>query len=295
MRFVQGAALAAMSSFALFSSTAYAADSCWYPNEAKAAQLRDFHTMLMVGALQCRVANPQSIVRYNEFVTKQRGALDANATVLKTHFLREDGIQQGQSAYDRFATARANGHSAKAAAPEFCGNVDSFMRMATSASQGDLLILAQSLSPAPASGACPPSNFAASEPAAPAPAGVAVAAAPISEAAATASAPEPAAGVTVAAKEEAVVTPAVATEKTAVAAPALADKAPAPTPVSREDALQAAIVALQSAATALQAASASGVPAAANVAAPAANPVQTIAAVKVEDAPIVPPKEATIP
>jgi len=263
MRFVHVAALAALPSLALLSSTAYAADSCWYPNEAKAAQLRDFHTMLMVGALQCRVSNPQSIVLYNEFVGKQRGALDANAAILKTHFLREEGIQLGQSAYDRFATSRANGHSAKASAPDFCGNVDSFMRMATAASQPDLLILAQSLSPAPASGACPPSNYAASEPVA-----VATAAEPAVATATTA----------------AVVTPAVATvpaaDKTAAAEPAVAETVAAvPAPVSREDAMQAAVVALQSAAAALQ----------------AANPVQTVAAVKIEDAPVVPPKEVIIP
>jgi hypothetical protein len=297
MRFVRVAALAATASLTLLTTTAYAAPSCWYPNEAKAAQLRDFHAMLMVGTLQCRTSNKFAIERYNDFVATQRGLLDANSSILKAHFLREHGIQDGQGAYDRYATSLANNQSAKADDPGFCSTIDTFIRMATAASQPDLLILAQSISPAPASGPCSPTNYAATESATPAGTATATVAATAEPAAAVASAaaPAPELEVKTAATETAagaVVIPAVAAApEAAKTEDAKAATAAAPA-VSREDALQAAVVALQSAAAALQAASAS-TPAADP--APPAKSVQTVAAVKVEDAPIVPPKEETKP
>ncbi len=278
MRFVRVAALAVVPSLALFTTTAYAAESCWYPNEAKAAQLRDFHTMMMVGTLQCRSSNKFAVEGYNEFITKQRGLLDANAFVLKAHFLRENGVQQGQGAYDDYATSLANLQSAKSSDPGFCATVDTFVRMATDASQPDLLILAQSVSQAPASGACPQTNYAAAKPD--------DGAAPVAVAA-----PEPKAAVVEAvvatdATPAATVTPAVV--ETVAAAPAAAQPATPPAAPSRDEALQAAIAALQSATAALQAASA---PTA------AAEPAKQKPAevIKVADAPIVPPKEATTP
>src|SRR5687768_571150 len=100
MRFVRVAALAVLPSLALVTTTtaANATGSCWYPNEAKAAQLRDFQIRLMVGTLQCRSKNSAAVELYNAFIIKQRGLLDSNAQVLKTHFVRENGIQEGQRA-----------------------------------------------------------------------------------------------------------------------------------------------------------------------------------------------------
>jgi hypothetical protein len=89
------AVVAAMSSLALMSSPVLA-ENCWYPHEMRAAQLRDFQSMLMVGTLQCKGANSAAVESYNRFVTKQRGLLDANNYVLKAHFLREAGIEKGR-------------------------------------------------------------------------------------------------------------------------------------------------------------------------------------------------------
>lgn len=302
MRFARVAALAALPSLALLTTTAFAAPSCWYPNEVKAAQLRDFHAMLMVGTLQCRTSNKFAIERYNDFVSTQRGLLDANSNVLKAHFLREHGIQDGQGAYDRYATSLANNQSARASDAGFCSTIDTFIRMATAASQPDLLILAQSISTAPESGACPPANYAATEPAAPkddstaavatepATAAVAVAAPSDAKAAVAAAPAAETALATAPAKAEPAPSPVPDAPKVAQTA---AEAKPAAPPVSREDALQAAVVALQSAAAALQAANTSAAP---TEAAPAQEAkAQTVAIVKVEDAPVVAPKEETTP
>lgn len=223
MRFARVAALAVLPSLALFTSNAYASDSCWYPNEVKAAQLRDLQIKLMVGTLQCRSKNSSAVGQYNAFITKQRGLLDANAQILKTRFLRENGAKYGQAAYDRYATALANENSADSGASDYCANIDTLIRMATAASQPDLLVLAQTMSVAPVSGPCSPSYYALAE------------------------------GKVV---EQPSVTPPAAVETARPAPVGTAAAAPA----TQQDALQAAIVALQSATAALQAASASAAP-----------------------------------
>jgi hypothetical protein len=287
MRFARVAALAVVPSLALFSTTAYAADSCWYPNEAKAAQLRDFQTMLMVGTLQCRSSNKFAVERYNEFVTRQRGLLDANAYVLKTHFLRENGIQQGQGAYDGYATQIANMQSAKAADPGFCASVDTFVRMGTDATQADLLVLAQSVSEAPASGPCPPSNYMAAKSDSGADQADAAAAVTVATPETKAAVVEPGAASDAPA---AAATPAVVETAAEVPAPAKAVTPPAP---SRDEALRAAIAALQSATAALQAATAPAAPAAAADATPTKKAKADV--IKIADAPVVPPKDTPAP
>lgn len=265
MRSARIAAIAALSSLALFSPTVEAAESCWYPNEAKAAQLRDFHLMLMVGTLQCRTENKYSVQNYNEFVMNQRGILDANFQVLKVHFTRESVAGQGQRDYDAFATSLANKNASRAQDPGYCDSIDSLVRLATDASQSDLLILAETMTEPPVSGLCTPSNYAVYEP--DAPASATVAEAPLAT------------------------PPSVPSEPVALAAIAPPPQA-TPAPVSREAALQAVIAALQTATVALQAATESA--AASAAAAPAAQ-ASVINAEMVEDAPIVPPQEPTVP
>lgn len=215
------AVVAAMSSLALMTSPVLA-ENCWYPHEMRAAQLRDFQSMLMVGTLQCKGANSGAVESYNRFVTKQRGLLDANNYVLKAHFLREEGIEKGGAAYDGYATSLANNRAARLGDPAFCPTVDTFVTLAEAASAPELQRLAEMVSEAPASGTCPPSSYYAGTGG---PATVTVE------------------------------TPAV---QAAVAVETPAD--PAPPAAGNTEALQAAIVALQNATAALQAASASAAP-----------------------------------
>lgn len=257
MRLPRFAAFAAMSSLALFPSVAQAGTSCWYPNEIKAAQLRGLQSMLMVGTLKCRKSSAASVDLYNSFITRQRGFLDANVTVLKAHFMRENGIVKGQEAYDSFATLLANQYSERPDDAASCPTIESFARLAAGASHSDLLVLAQSLSEAPTSGLCPPSNYRFEQTARP----------PTAE---PSPAPQQPAAVSVAASSEAPVTPgpvvaakmaAVEPTKTeAVLVAAKAEPAPKAAAPSREEVLQAAIGALQAAATALQAVSGTAAP-----------------------------------
>lgn len=260
-------ALPAISCLSLIASPALA-ENCWYPHEAKAAQLRDFQTMLMVGTLQCKGASDTSIELYNGFITKQRGMLDANNYILKARFMRESGIEAGRSAYDQWVTSLANSQAARLGDPSFCPTVETFVRLAADAPQPDLLKLAEAVVDPPQVGPCPPSNYYAGT-GGPAEAKPAVAVV----------APAEPAKVEVAAAAAVTADPAPATVAAAAAAPAAAP--------TQAEALQAAIVALQSATAALQAASAPPAPVPVKAESSGGNPK----VIHVADEPIVPPQE----
>ena len=107
--------------------------------------------MLMVGALQCRNVDPAGGESYNTFVARQRAMLDAKAYVLKSHFLRENGVAQGRAAYDEYNTAMSNRHAGRTGDPSFCGTIASYTRMAATSSDHDLVVLAEAVIEPPAS------------------------------------------------------------------------------------------------------------------------------------------------
>lgn len=274
MRPARLAALAALSSLALFPSVAKAGD-CWLPNEAEAAQVRGLQLMLMVGTLQCRTSHGDLAGLYNDFVEQQRPVLVQNAQLLKNHFQRENGMNDWQSASDRFETSLSNLYSAELDDGGYCATIGDLARDAADASWPDLLLLSQSVADAPVSGVCQASDPYGRAEARRVPPKVALTEALRTPSraekvaiAAVAAAPAPAAPVAVeaaATMEPAPVTAeaalfvaeeAATVEQTSLADEKKADVVAAAAAPTKDDALNAAIVALQSAVTALQAASA---------------------------------------
>ena len=289
MRVARRAAVSTLlSTLVMFGTNAYAT-SCWYPNEIKAAQMRDLHAQLMVGTLHCRAGNPVFESEYNEFVDRRHDVLDGNIAILKDHFQRESG-SDGQIAYDRYSTVLANAQASKDYAnPDTCAQIGMLLRTATNANDTDLLLLAQTVERAPESNGCP-SN--AALPAAPA--------AAFAPAPAVASAPEPVAQATLASVEhvgalpsDTPPTPPAAAEpaKAELAAAPAAVTTPAPVPAvasadSRDQAMQAAIAALQAATIALQ--SVSAAPAATPARLAQSNGKPDVMKQRVPDSPVVP-------
>ena len=289
MRVARRAAVSTLlSTLVMFGTNAYAT-SCWYPNEIKAAQMRDLHAQLMVGTLHCRASNPVFESEYNEFVDRRHDVLDGNIAILKDHFQRESG-SDGQIAYDRYSTVLANAQASKDYAnPDTCAQIGMLLRAATNANDTDLLLLAQTVERAPESNGCP-SN--AALPAAPA--------AAFAPAPAVASAPEPVAQATLASVEhvgalpsDTPPTPPAAAEpaKAELAAAPAAVTTPAPAPAvasadSRDQAMQAAIAALQAATIALQ--SVSAAPAATPARLAQSNGKPDVMKQRVPDSPVVP-------
>jgi len=292
MRVARRAAVSTLlSTLVMFGTNAYAT-SCWYPNEIKAAQMRDLHAQLMVGTLHCRASNPVFESEYNEFVDRRHDVLDGNIAILKDHFQRESG-SDGQIAYDRYSTVLANAQASKDYAnPDTCAQIGMLLRTATNANDTDLLLLAQTVERAPESNGCP-SNAAL-------PAAAAAPAAAFAPAPAVASAPEPVAQATLASVEhvgalpsDTPPTPAAAVEpaKAELAAAPAAVTTPAPAPAvasadSRDQAMQAAIAALQAATIALQ--SVSAAPAATPARLAQSNGKPDVMKQRVPDSPVVP-------
>lgn|GEM_PF-2250471 len=209
---------------------------CWQSYEVEAAKVRDLHIMLMLGALRCKAVNKDITGKYEAFTVKKSGLLSSYNNVLKTRFMRVNGITDGERAYEAFNTRLGNSHSGLVQAKSYCEMTDTLLTLATGAQDRELPQLAM--------------NFSASE------LGIdkmceAVAAPVVSEAAPAMAEATPAAAAVVAgtaAPHEAI----TATE--AAPAAAAAASAKAEEPVSAAAALEAAAVALQNAAASLKAA-----------------------------------------
>jgi len=254
MRVARRAAVTTLlSTIIMFGTNAYAT-SCWYPNEIKAAQLRDLHARLMVGTLHCRANNPVFESEYNDFVEHRRTVLDKNIAILKDHFQREAG-EDAQIAYDRYSTVLANAQASQDYAnPDTCAQIGMLLRAAAAADDRDLLLLAQTVERVPESNGCPAAAVATA------------ASAPAPAAQATLAAAKPAGTPPEALPGDASAIPPAPTEpvKTELsaatpAAPTVATSPPASAD-SRDQAMQAAIAALQAATVALQSVSTTPAP-----------------------------------
>lgn len=281
-RRVFNTALAFISLSAAF--TAQAEEKCWHSHEVQAARVRDLQTLLMVGALECNTPSYKVAGHYNNFITNNRSALAGYNDVLKVRFMREQGIREGQQAYDRFTTTLANLHSgvAQATPSSFCQTVGTLVSLAQSATPTDLEALAESITERPAGvgETCPVPGEAAPTTKA-RPAVISVAPKPASSTAALVTMPE-------AASTPAEPAPSTTTTASAEATPA-EPSASGATP-SANDALRAAALAIQSAAAALHAAAAAQPKGQAATVATAA-PASTPAGVVLQPEPIVMPAE----
>jgi hypothetical protein len=85
------------------------AAGCWESQAVNAAKIRDLQTMLMVGALRCRIGSENLLPVYNHFVNSNRSLLMKSNNDLRGHFSRTGG---GERDYDRFTTSLANGYGA---------------------------------------------------------------------------------------------------------------------------------------------------------------------------------------
>lgn len=145
---VRMAAGAAYCFVALFSGQALASGGaqCWRPYEVEAARVRDLHIMLMLGTLKCKTINAEISDKYNEFLDKKSSLLGAYNNILKTRFIRLNGIADGQQAYEEFNTRLGNGHSGGAQTRSYCEITDTLLTLATDARDQELPQLARQFS-----------------------------------------------------------------------------------------------------------------------------------------------------
>jgi hypothetical protein len=164
--FVSRAALGL--SAALFAATqpASAAMSCWGYEQAAAAKVRDLQSRLMVATMRCHAIGIDLVAVYNDFVRLNRPTLQAANGLIRAQFAAGYG-KDGETQYDRFATALANEYGDDPTTVEICAEA-AMAAVEAAEAQGDvtsLLALADRLGDSPVlpGGQCPVSFSALSE------------------------------------------------------------------------------------------------------------------------------------
>ncbi len=157
------ASIAALSSLALMSAAVNARAACWYPNEARAAQVHAMNIQLMVGSLHCQKMMPEFIQDYDHFSERHRQTLDAQGYILNNRFSREEGGERGDGkpAFDRYSTSLANSYATDPVRPvrQRCARLNSLAKVAAQLEPEQLTMLASSLMDQPLSSACAPSSY----------------------------------------------------------------------------------------------------------------------------------------
>ena len=152
------AARAALLPLCLLSITANAmptpGSNCWKADEQRAAEVHNFQTMLMVGALKCRDSVPAALEGYNSFMSSKRDLIVANQYVLMNHFIREYGDSNGLGAFRNYETRVGNLHS-RADNLARCEAIGAMSRMAAGASETDLRELARVVGEDTLTASCP--------------------------------------------------------------------------------------------------------------------------------------------
>jgi hypothetical protein len=154
----KGYAAAAAAAVFCLAQPAQADMGCWNNEQAAAAKVRDLQSRLMVASLRCRAIGIDVLAPYNAFVAGNRTTLQAANSVLRAQFAAGYGLE-GETAYDRFTTAMANGYGAEATTDQICAETADAALEAAEA-EGDtrkLLAVADRLGPTPElpGGECP--------------------------------------------------------------------------------------------------------------------------------------------
>src|SRR3546814_16213907 len=84
----------------------------------------------MLGSLKCRSTNSEITAKYDKFHEKM-GNADKYNNALKLRFMRENGIADGQRAYDDFITRLDNSHSDGVQTAGFCKMAATLLSLAT--------------------------------------------------------------------------------------------------------------------------------------------------------------------
>lgn len=136
-RVKKGGLFAAAATMLCVSMPAHAVMGCWNPTQVAAAKVRDLQSRLMVATLRCQSTGADVTGAYNRFVRANRDTIQGANAVLLAQFRTGFGSSQGETQYDRFATALANGYGGDATDPQVCADTASLADEAAEAN-GDI-------------------------------------------------------------------------------------------------------------------------------------------------------------
>ena len=133
----KGGLFAAAAAMLCVSVPANAVMGCWNPTQVAAAKVRDLQSRLMVATLRCQSMGADVTPAYNRFVRANRETIQGANAVLLAQFRTGFGSGQGQTQYDRFATALANIYGADATDNAVCAETATLADEAAAAN-GDI-------------------------------------------------------------------------------------------------------------------------------------------------------------
>jgi hypothetical protein len=133
----KGGLLAAAAAMLCVSMPAQAAMGCWNSTQVAAAKVRDLQSRLMVATLRCQAMGADVSGAYNRFVRANRTTIQGANAVLLAQFRTGYGSSQGQTQYDRFATALANDYGDDATDHDVCADTAALADEAATAN-GDI-------------------------------------------------------------------------------------------------------------------------------------------------------------
>jgi hypothetical protein len=135
-RIRKGGLFAAAAAMLCVAMPAQAAMGCWNSSQVAAAKVRDLQSRLMVATLRCQAMGADVSGAYNSFVRANRTAIQGANAVLLAQFRSGYG-SQGETQYDRFATALANIYGADATDSGICAETAALAEEAAQAN-GDI-------------------------------------------------------------------------------------------------------------------------------------------------------------
>jgi len=127
-----GGLFAAAAAMLCVGMPAQATMGCWNSTQVAAAKVRDLQSRLMVATLRCQAMGADVSDAYNRFVRANREAIQGANGVLLAQFHAGYG-SQGETQYDRFATALANIYGADATDGAVCADTSALADEAAAA------------------------------------------------------------------------------------------------------------------------------------------------------------------
>ncbi|MBB6123178.1 hypothetical protein [Sphingobium subterraneum] len=110
MKWIAKSAATVAALVGMMSAAPAMAASCWTDAAYRAAQIRDFETMMMVSTLRCRITGVDFSEPYNQFIRGKRQLLIAANETLRGQFAQTVGAARALGAYDDYMTKIANSY-----------------------------------------------------------------------------------------------------------------------------------------------------------------------------------------
>jgi len=116
---------------------------CVESNAMEAARIHDLRIMLMVNALKCRIASPQTLRAYRTFDAQRGDDLAVYGDKVEASMINQFGPHHGRVAFDRYETSLSNYHSGFTVTRDSCAETAAHIKLATRANDAELATLSK--------------------------------------------------------------------------------------------------------------------------------------------------------